>query len=219
VLIIFDCDGVLVDSEILASQVLSRYLTGLEFNYSFDDCNSPRFMGLPLSKVKDIIEAETGRALPDDFIDHIHAADHAFFQDRLQPIDGIGAALDRIPNSKCVASSGEPEKIVNSLTLTGLLDHFGQHLYSGYQVANGKPAPDLFLHACTEMGYEAGRCVVIEDSRAGVMAGVAAGMRVLGFTGGGHCGPEMPELLRDAGADVIFGHMRKLPGLLDGLTA
>lgn len=218
-LVIFDCDGVLVDSEILASEVMSRYLTGLGFEYSVADCANSRYMGLPLATMKSMLESEDGITLPDDFIDQIHAADLAFFQDRLKPIDGIGAALARISLAKCVASSGEPEKIVNSLTLTGLLDHFGPHLFSGYQVANGKPAPDLFLHAAAEMGFGAAQCVVIEDSQAGVTAGVAAGMRVLGFTGGSHCSPEMSGLLRGAGADLVFGHMRDLPGLLDDLAA
>ncbi|MDD9876974.1 MAG: HAD family hydrolase [Magnetovibrio sp.] len=215
-LIIFDCDGVLVDSEPIAARVLARFLDDLGYPASVDGAGHHRFLGLTLGRVRDILEAETGRPLPGDFEDQLRERDRRAFEMELQAIPDVAEVLGALTAPRCVASSGPPAKIRNSLTLTNLLGHFEPHLFSAHDpgIANGKPAPDLFLHAARQMGARPAECAVVEDSRAGVEAGRAAGMRVLGFSGGGHCGPDHDRDLIDAGADAVFGAMTELPGLI-----
>lgn len=129
---------------------------------------------------------------------------------------GIHALLDRISAPVCVASSSRPERLAHTLGLTGLHHRFAPNVFSASQVANGKPAPDLFLFAAARMGAAPARCFVVEDSVAGVQAGVAAGMTVLGFCGGGHCPPEHGRALRAAGARAVFAHMDALRDPLAG---
>jgi HAD superfamily hydrolase (TIGR01509 family) len=161
-----------------------------------------------------MVEAERGRALPADFEERVRANDLAVFARELRAVPGVADALARIPIAKCVASSGAPEKIRHSLAVTGLIDFFGPHLFSAHMVPRGKPAPDLFLFAAAAMGVDADRCVVVEDSVAGVTAARAAGMPVLGFAGGGHAGDGYAAKLRAAGAAPVFADMAELPALL-----
>lgn len=214
-LIIFDCDGVLVDSELIASRVLSETLAPLGIALTPAQCRA-RFTGISLSAVRTILEDETGISLPRDFEETLRRRDIEAFTRELRPIRGIGDALRACPYPKCVASSGSLEKIRHSLTLTGLIDQFQEHLFSAQQVAHGKPAPDLFLFACETMSAIPGRTVVIEDSIAGVRAAGAAGMRVLGFTGGAHIAPGDDDRLRNAGACDVFSDMTQL---IPALTA
>jgi len=215
-LIIFDCDGVLVDSEPLANAVLADYLTELGYPVTATDCME-RFVGLSLESVRDRIENGSSLILPDDFINEIKRRDHVAFAGRLKPITNILDAIKKIPQLKCVASSGSPDKIDNSLTTTGLIDFFQPHIYSAAEVKNGKPAPDLFLHAAREMNSDPGKTIVIEDSLAGVEAGVRAGMTVLGFCGGGHIPPGHAGKLVDIGATQAFEDMAILPDMIDAL--
>ncbi|MEO5335776.1 MAG: HAD family hydrolase [Magnetospirillum sp. WYHS-4] len=212
-LIIFDCDGVLVDSEPIASRLLARELTALGYPMKPEDCRA-RFTGISMRRVMAMIEADRGRPLPADFEAEMRRKDFEAFAAELTPCPGVAEAVPALAFAKCVASSGAPEKIRHSLTLTGLIAHFDGHLFSASQVARGKPAPDLFLHAARTMGAAPDRCVVVEDARAGIEAGLAAGMRVLGFAGGGHCGPGYGDMLRAAGASAVFADMRDLAGLL-----
>jgi HAD superfamily hydrolase (TIGR01509 family) len=214
-LIIFDCDGVLVDSEIVAGRVLARELTAIGFPLSPADCIA-RYTGISMASVAEKIEAEWGRALPDGFLDRVRAGDAEAFRAELRPIEGAHEMLAALRWSRCVASSGRIEKMRLTLRLTGLLPFVEPHLFSAQSVVHGKPAPDLFLHAAREMGFPPARCVVIEDSRAGVQAGVAAGMRVLGFAGASHCGPDDSAMLLAAGAERVFTRIAELPTLLDG---
>lgn len=214
-LAIFDCDGVLVDSEMLASRLLSEALAGEGYAVTPEQCRA-RFTGISINRAMALIEADWGRKLPDDFEERLRARDLEIFARELQPIPGIEDALKRIPQPKCVASSGAPSKIRTSLTATGLLGYFEPHLYSAHQVANGKPAPDLFLFAAERMGVAPARCCVVEDSEAGVSAALAAGMRVIGFAGGGHCGPGYADMLVAAGADHVIDDTAALPRLLTG---
>lgn len=214
-LIIFDCDGVLVDSELIASRELAAYLTDFGRPTTGQDCRD-NFTGLSLQSVAAKIHTDWGLVLPEDFVTQLRARDaHAFERD-LKIMPGVEAALDALDAigiRYCVASSGSPEKIHHSLSITKLLDRFDGHLFSAAQVAHGKPAPDLFLFAAARLGVEPQTCVVIEDSPAGVAGAKAAGMRVLGFTGGSHCGPGYADKLKQA--DAVCADM---PGVLQSLN-
>ncbi|MBK8907952.1 MAG: HAD family hydrolase [Rhodospirillales bacterium] len=212
-LVIFDCDGVLVDSEPIASRVMAESLSEVGYAITVDACNE-RFKGMPMPDILKMVEESWGRALPPDFAALIHERDFAAFRRELMPIPDVREAVEALPYAKCVASSGAPEKMQLTLTLTGLIELFEPHLFSAHMVENGKPAPDLFLFAADTMGFPPQRCVVVEDSRPGVEAAVAAGMRTLGFTGGGHGRSGSADALRDAGATRTFSSMTELPGLL-----
>lgn len=218
-LIIFDCDGVLVDSEMIASQVLADTLSDLGLPLDAAQCRA-RFTGLSIAAVVAAVEAETGIALPSDFTVRLRRNDVIAFERDLTAIPGVAqvlAHLDRadLDLAVCVASSGSMEKIHHSLTLTGLVDHFSAHLFSAEQVRHGKPAPDLFLFAARQMGCKPDRCLVIEDSVNGVRAARAANMEVLGFTGGAHWRGLDDAPLRRAGATRVFENMAALRDLLD----
>jgi HAD superfamily hydrolase (TIGR01509 family) len=208
-LIIFDCDGVLVDSEPLANQVMADYLSEHGMPCSRQQATA-RFVGLSLSTVRSDILAKEGLSLPGDFEEELLRRDYIVFETALKAIDGVQSALTSLNLQICVASSGSHQKIQNSLTLTGLIDHFDGHIFSAADVRNGKPAPDLFLHAAREMKCAPANCIVIEDSLAGVQAGVAAGMRVFGFLGGGHIGDGHGDKLINAGAHRVFANMDTL---------
>ncbi len=216
-LIIFDCDGVLVDSEIIASRELAAYLTELGRPTDGAQCRAA-FTGLSIQSVAEKVRGAWGMDLPESFVKDLRARDRVAFERDLQAIRGVADALNALDSAEvdyCVASSGTPEKIRHSLTITALLDRFNSKLFSATQVANGKPAPDLFELAAFEMGAAAQDCVVIEDAPAGVRGGVAAGMRVLGFAGGSHCGPDSANQLLFAGAEMAFSNMADLPVLLE----
>ena len=212
-LAIFDCDGVLVDSEMIASRVLAEEMTRRGYPLTPADCRR-KYTGFSIATLMDKVAAEYGRPLPEDFPEILMALDTAAFETGLEAVPGVDAALGRIPVAKCVASSSSPRRIRQSLELTGLLGHFDPHVFSAHMVSRGKPAPDLFLFAAGRMGVAPPACVVVEDSVAGVAAALAAEMKVLGFAGGGHAGPGYARMLRDAGAATVFEDMTDLPGLL-----
>ena len=211
-LIIFDCDGVLVDSEILSSQIYADYLTAVGFPHTPAECDA-RYLGMTDASMVRIF-AQQGTPLPDTFVDDVLALEHDVMARDLQAIPDIHAALRDIDVPYCVGSSGHPGKINHSLTKTGLADFFGSNIFSGTQVENGKPAPDLFLFAAEQMNTPPERVLVIEDSPAGVQAGVAAGMTVVGFTGGSHISPGHDDTLCGLGAHHILDHMNGLPDLI-----
>jgi len=208
-LLIFDCDGVLVDSEALACQVDVDVLTELGVPYTLDEITR-QFVGKSMADMISRIEAERGCKLPHDFADLVNRTLFARFETDLQPIADVREAILSLPYPRCVASSSVPERIALSLRITGLADLF-DNIFSASQVARGKPAPDLFLYAANQMGFRPENCLVIEDSPAGVQAALAANMRVIGFTGGGHCGPDHAEHLREVGAPVTIARMGDLP--------
>jgi HAD superfamily hydrolase (TIGR01509 family) len=217
-LVIFDCDGVLVDSEVIACRVHADVLTGLGYPIDADGVRR-RFVGRSLADAAREIEGELGRPLPADFEAALKAATFEAFATSLTAMPHIHAALDAIRGPVCVASSGTPEKIAHSLKLAGLQDRFASTIFSASQVARGKPFPDLFRFAAAAMGEEPSHCAVIEDSVAGVTGAVRAGMTVFGFTGGSHCGPGDDKRLKAAGAALVFDDMRQLPAILSGLSA
>ena len=212
-LVIFDCDGVLVDSEVISCHAHAQTLTRHGYPITFDQVLD-RFLGRSSRQANLEVEAELGRSLPDDF--HLQLQDELFrtFATTLEAVPHIDDALDAIALPVCVASSGSQERMRVSLGRTGLYDRFAPNIFSATQVRNGKPAPDLFLFAATQMQTAPARCLAIEDSVAGISAALAAGMTVLGFHGGSHCRPGYGDTLRAAGASVTFDDMRQLPGLI-----
>ncbi len=212
-LVIFDCDGVLVDSEIVSARTLSAALTEIGFPLSPADCID-RYTGISSPSMVRLIEAEWGRPLPPDFLDDLRAVDAAAYRAELKPIPGARHVLETLDLARCVASSGRLVKMRLTLGLTGLLPLVEPNLFSAEMVAHGKPAPDLFLFAAKRMGVMPADCVVVEDSLAGAQAGVAAGMRVFGFAGASHSRPADTAALRAAGASVVFDRMVELPALL-----
>lgn len=213
-LVIFDCDGVLVDSESIACRVLSRELNALGLPLTPNDCLD-RFTGITMAAVMARIENMLGRPLPEDFEETLQRKDFEAFETELRPVPGVIDMLPRLTVPRCIASSGAIAKMQLTLTATGLLPYFAPHLFSAQMVERGKPAPDLFLYAAARMGAEPSACAVIEDSAAGIEAALAAGMDVLGFAGGSHGGAEYAAMLRAAGAPAVFSDMSDLPALLE----
>jgi HAD superfamily hydrolase (TIGR01509 family) len=213
-LVIFDCDGVLIDSELIGARVEAAELGRVGMPLAEGEILT-RFLGMTADAMFRALEVEHRRALPDGFAATVQTAMEAAFERDLQVIPGIHETLDRLPMASCVASSSTLARLRHSLGLTGLYARFAPHVFSAEQVARGKPAPDLFLHAAAAMGCAPARCLVIEDSISGVRGAVAAGMRVWGFIGGGHCTDGHAGRLRAAGAERVFDHMPDLPALLD----
>jgi HAD superfamily hydrolase (TIGR01509 family) len=209
-LVIFDNDGVLVDSERMANDVLSELLT--ELGHPTDRNQSvERYLGGSIGRVRELVEATATEPLPADFEQRYEHEIFARFDLDLRPVDGVADAIDAIEGPVCVASSGSHERIRRTLTRTGLLDRFAGHIFSSSDVARGKPAPDLFLHAAHVMGATPARVAVIEDSPLGVTAALAAGMAVFGYTA-------LTPAARLAAATICFDKMSDLPGLLGGLA-
>lgn len=205
-LVIFDCDGVLVDSEILACEGLSLLLTRHGIPADLDYVMR-HFQGRSLASLVDHYH-QRGYELPEGFRDEVRGWIGARFRAALRPIDGVGAVLGELGLPRCVASSSERVRVDLSLQLTGLDAHFGDCVYTAEQVVRGKPAPDLFLYAAQCMRVAPQRALVIEDSVSGVLAARAAGMQVWGFTGGSHYrGRDGCALLAEAGAQRVFNHM------------
>jgi HAD superfamily hydrolase (TIGR01509 family) len=207
-LVIFDNDGVLVDSERLANGILAELLTEAGLPYTLEQAVN-EFMGGAMARVRASAEPRLGHPLPADFEDRYYARLFEGFA-RLQPVAGVPEvldALDRAGTPYCVASSGTHERIRTALTAVGLYERFEGRDFSAEDVEHGKPAPDLFLYAARSTGVGPARCVVVEDSPLGVEAARAAGMRVIGYAG-------MTPADRLAAADAIVDKMGALPGLL-----
>ena len=206
-LIIFDCDGVLVDSESIQNRLFYEMLVDISWTLGYDE-TVKTFIGRTMADCLEIAEQRRGLALPSDFEERLQSRTFAAFERELQPVPGVKEALNRIMAPICVASSGSLEKICKILSLTGLLPHFENRVFSATQVEYGKPYPDLFLFAARELGAVPAACVVIEDSLAGVKAGVAAGMTVFGYVSS-----MSSDGLKEAGARV-FSDMKALPDMI-----
>jgi HAD superfamily hydrolase (TIGR01509 family) len=207
-LVIFDCDGVLVDSEVLTNTVLRDMLLELGATVTLDDMFE-RFVGHTWERCLELAADLLGRAPPEDFATTYRMRCGQLLREKLQPVPGIKLALSRISLPTCVASSGDHDKMRTTLGLTALLAHFEGRLFSVTQVARGKPAPDVFLFSAAQMGVSPDRVAVVEDTPVGVTAGRAAGMNVFGYSG------RTPRhRLISAGAHAVFDDMSVLPTLL-----
>jgi len=211
-LVIFDCDGVLVDTERLTNRTLAGLLTDLGFPITGPECQK-RFMGRTLEAVQEIVEEELGRKLPDDWLDQLRARDVESFKAGISQVPGVAQVMDLLDQRGipyCVGSSGKYEKMRATLGSSGLLPRLEDRLFSSQDCEQGKPAPDVFLLAARTMGYGPETCVVIEDSLPGVLAGRAAGMKVFAYV----ADPVSDRAaLRHAGA-TLFENMSELPDLL-----
>ncbi|HLZ05111.1 MAG TPA: HAD family hydrolase [Bradyrhizobium sp.] len=205
-LIIFDCDGVLVDSEVLSCGCLSEALATCGIELKLADALE-LFLGRSMAAVLQHYGAQ-GRMLPDYFLPDLKARVRQAFQASLQPIPGVGSLLSGLRTPHCVASSSDLDRVSLSLALTGLAPHFDGRLYTSQMVERGKPAPDLFLYAAAKMQAEPHKTLVIEDSVSGVAAARAAGMKVWGFVGGSHYeSRDGRAILYNAGANRVFDRM------------
>ncbi|TWI75035.1 HAD superfamily hydrolase (TIGR01509 family) [Bradyrhizobium huanghuaihaiense] len=205
-LIIFDCDGVLVDSELLSCRCLSEVLAEFDFELSLEQALE-LFLGRSTAAIGQYYR-ERGRTLPDEFLPRLKARVLETFAKSLQPIPEVATVLSALKAPRCVASSSDLDRVSLSLDVTGLASHFDGRLYTAQMVKHGKPAPDLFLHAAEMMRADPSRTLVIEDSVSGVQAGKAAGMTVWGFVGGGHYrSRDGRAILSAAGADRVFARM------------
>jgi HAD superfamily hydrolase (TIGR01509 family) len=207
-LVIFDCDGVLVESERIAVKVDQHILDSVGITMSETEIIE-RFMGRSTSVMFGFIEEQRGRPIPVELRQQWASLYREAFERELIPVAGIQQALAQLSQPKCVASSSGPASLHRKLEITGLLPYFEGRIYSASQVANGKPAPDLFLFAADQMGFAPPRCAVVEDSQYGVSAALAAGMTVFGYGGG----ITPTESLAQPGV-TIFNDMRELPALM-----
>ncbi|PBC83315.1 MULTISPECIES: HAD family phosphatase [unclassified Streptomyces] len=222
-LVIFDNDGVLVDSEPIANQILAAYLTELGHPTTYEE-SLRDFMGGAKHRIHETVLERSGKRLPAGFDATFDARVFEEFRGRLAPVVGVAEVLDKLAADGvpyCVGSSGSHERIRVALTETGLFERFAEgqaggggatgRIFSSEDVGRGKPTPDLFLHAAREMGVAPERCAVVEDSPLGVRAAIAAGMDVYGFTA------MTPAVkLTEAGATTLFGDMAELPALFAG---
>ncbi len=206
-LVIFDCDGVLVDSDRISLRIQAEQISALGLETSYEDCVRD-FLGLGMPATLQILTERLGRPLPSGWEEELDAAVREGFRHELQPVRGVVEALEEIDLPTCIASSGSQEKMRFTLGLTGLWDRFAGRTYSADEVPRGKPAPDLFLRAASCMATSPERCVVVEDSPFGVIGAKAAGMSALGYSPEGS-----GELLEREGANT-FESMTELPALL-----
>ena len=215
-LVIFDCDGVLVDSEPISISTLLDFVRDAGVILSPETAYM-RFLGRSMASIGSILKDEYGVTFTGDLLEEIRRRQFDRFRNELLPITGVKAALSGIRLKKCVASSSQPDRIRLSLELTGLLEFFGPNIYSSTMVRHGKPAPDLFLLAALRMGVAPENVLVIEDSPAGVVAAGKAGMRVFAYAGGSHIEPGgVRKELEKLAPEEIFDNMALLPELIAG---
>lgn len=205
-LIIFDCDGVLVDSEHLANQALVDCLAEIQIKMTVDTAIQ-HFKGRKMADCFSEIEKTNNCILLEKFEASFRERMSEYFESRLKPIHGIADSLERIPHSKCVASNGPLKKTKRNLEIVGLAHHFGENIFSAYSIQKWKPEPDLFLHACREMASLPSNTIVVEDSELGIQAALAGGFKVLAF-----------RIETVQNIDVVpFQDMSELPHLIDRL--
>lgn len=211
-LVIFDCDGVLVDSEPIANSTLAAAITRLGLPMSLARTRAA-YVGLSMRQIMDNISGLIGQQIPDSWRQTLQEETYAAFRRSLRAVPGVQEVLAHIQTANialCVASSGSLDKMELTLGLTGLRSYFGDHLFSSTMVARGKPHPDLFLYAAAQMGVSPDRAIVIEDSVPGVIGARAAGMRVMAY--GGDSESDLERLKAEGGA--LFTRMDDLPYLL-----
>ncbi|WAJ29647.1 HAD family hydrolase [Antarcticirhabdus aurantiaca] len=218
-LAIFDCDGVLVDSEIIAAEVEAEMLTEFGFEFTAGELGA-RFAGLTWGAIVKRLEEETGRAFPDDFAGKVEAAVKERIGREVQAVPGVHAMLDLVDLPRCICSNSATSLLQLELKRVDLWDRFRPYVFSAVEVGSKapKPAPDVFLHACREFEVDPGAAIVIEDSVHGVHAAIAAGCRVVGFTGGKHTWAGHADALTEAGAETVIGRLADYPATVEALS-
>lgn len=211
--IIYDCDGTLIDSEHIAGSVCAEALTRIGVPMTMRAFNA-RFNGVPAKAAWETLRAEIPFDLPPGFNDAINAEIYRRYETELSVVPGVEDVVNAIEAPRAVASSTGLVRLKKNLEFTGLAPLFGEHIYSASQVARGKPAPDVFLFAASQIGVDPAHALVIEDSVAGVVAALRAGMRVIGFTGACHGAEDIGDRLAAAGAFSVIADLRELPRLV-----
>ncbi len=223
-LVIFDCDGTLMDSEMLAAEVETAALAEFGSKMSANEFVQ-RFAGTSSENFKETMEEELGRSLPDDHVSKVRAKLNERLWREVKAVEGATAVLDMFDQPRCVCSNAPMEKLKIELTRGELWDRFRPYVFSASDLGvEKKPAPDVFLHAAKEFGIDPKTCIVVEDSISGVKGATAAGMRVVGFTGGSHAWIGLADMLTEAGAETVIAKLTELPQVIeaffmwDGMT-
>lgn len=217
-LTIFDCDGVLIDSEIIVFEVTARLLAREGYEATPIEL-AERFTGVTDEAMFAAIGEEMDRVLPADIHDRFTSA-VADGLERVRPIAGIADVLDQLDGPRCVCSNSSSERLKASLTTAGLFDRFKPYLFSAPEVGSrrGKPAPDVFLYAASQFSVPPSETIVIEDSPTGVIGAVAAGMRVIGFSGASHIWRGHSDALTEAGAETVVSRARDIPAVIEAFA-
>ena len=219
-LFMFDCDGVLVDSEIIAARVDAKHLAGIGFSITPEEVIR-RFAGLTSRDIAEIIEAEIGRGLPENFLAEQKVEIDRRLAAEVEAVPGIHDLLDRLDGQRCVCSNSSSERLRITMERTRIYDRFEPHIFSAVEVGTRQPKPDpnVYRYAMEQFGVDARETVVIEDSVFGVAAARAAGARVVGFTGASHAWPGLADLLTEAGAETVINRLADLPKVAEAFMA
>jgi HAD superfamily hydrolase (TIGR01509 family) len=213
-LVIFDCDGVLLDSEIIACRADAEAYTRFGYEITTEEV-ARRFAGMPDEAVDAALTAEIGKSLPAEFRSEIKKNVIGKYRTELQPISGAKTLLSSLKTAKCIASSAAPAKLALGLIETEMYELMYPNIFSTRLVKKGKPHPDIFLYAAGKMKTFPSRCIVVEDSVAGVTAAKSAGMTCIGFTGGSHCTEGHSQRLYDVGADTVVDRLEAILSLVE----
>jgi HAD superfamily hydrolase (TIGR01509 family) len=218
-LIIFDCDGVLVDSEIIAAQVESRLLTEAGYPISVEEMGE-RFAGMTWKNILLQVESEASIPLSASLLDKSEKLLDMRLERDVKIIEGVKFALSRLTTPRCICSNSSSHRLDMMLTKVGLKPYFAPHIYSAKDLGANrvKPKPDIFLHGAAQFGVSPDRVVVVEDSVHGIHGARAAGMRVIGFTGASHTYPSHADRLTDAGAETVISRMQDLPAVIAAMA-
>ena len=220
-LVIFDCDGVLVNSETIYVKSELEFLTNAGYQFG-RKAYMETFMGLSDDdwqvKLETTLQERKDHPIPENFFESLHSFVKQRIESELKAISGVRGAVAKLEALCCVASSSNLPDLQWKLEHTGIADLFAAGVFSAEMVERGKPAPDLFLHAATTLGIEPSHCIVVEDSANGVTAGKAAGMKVIGFTGGDHCPPDQEAILMGNGAEVVIDDFANLGSAISRLN-
>lgn len=218
-LALFDCDGVLVDSEIIAARLEAEMFAEAGYEISAEEL-AERFAGLTLPRILELVTEETGIRFPDEFAARVEKETDVRLGRDLEAIAGVQEMLDAVDLPRAICSNSSSARLELSLKPLGLWDRFRPYVYAAREVGSkkGKPAPDVYLYACEQFGVAPHEAVVLEDSVHGVAAAAAAGCRVVGFTGGGHSYPGHAEALSEAGAETVIARLRDYPAVVAAMT-
>lgn len=218
-LIIYDCDGTLIDTETIYAEINLKAYHLLGLTHWTMDSYVDAMVGIPVAAGRKVLEADYGGPLPADFEAGIEREVHRRFTEELQSLPGVRNAVSLIEGPRCVASSTSLVPLKRNLATAGLIDLFDPHVFSASQVSRGKPHPDVFLFSAESMGARPDNCLVIEDSVPGVLAARAAGMPVIGFTGVAHDRARISARLKEAGAMAVIDHMAEWPAMVKAVRA